>query len=123
MKYAREYSRNQILKYKLAFHEGWIKLHYSAHAFSRLKERLKGDIIVYPRVINVSSLNIYKGYSFDGKNLYKIIVRLEFKKSEWIYLVILPDKKLVKTLWFRGKKEWYKENDRGTMDTLPRDLE
>ena len=81
MKYAREYSRKQILKYNLAFREGWMKLHYSAHAFSRLKERLKGDIVIYPREINISTLNIYKGYSFDNKNLYKIIVRLEFKKS------------------------------------------
>lgn len=103
MRYAKEYKRSEILQNNFFFKSGWIDLVYSKHALSRLKERLRGDILVYPKHINISKLNIFKGYSYDERYLHKIIVRLEFKPDEWIFLVILPDKKIVKSLWFRKK--------------------
>ena len=119
MAYAAEFGRKTILERGMVFDEGWLKLHYSAHAFSRLKERLRGDIILYHKEVNISKLNIYKGYTYDGHYLYKILIRLEFKKNEWIYLVIIPSKKLVKTLWFTAKNERRYKN---TMGVLPEDL-
>jgi hypothetical protein len=103
MKYAREYGRSKILENSMQFKEGWIDLIYSKHALERLKERLKGDVELYPKHINISKLNISRGYSYDGKHLHKVVIRLEFKRTEWIYLVILPSKRLVKSLWFQDK--------------------
>jgi hypothetical protein len=120
MAYAAEFGRRTILKRGMKFDEGWLDLTYSGHAFKRLKERLKGDIVVYPKRVNISKLNIYKGYTYDGEYLYKIIIRLDYKTDEWIYLVIIPSKKLVKTLWFKKKNE---RRDNKTMGFLPTDLE
>lgn len=103
MKYAREYTRKRILSEGLQFKEGWTELVYTQHAMDRLKERLKGEIELFPKFINISKLNINKGYSYDGKYLHKVVIRLEFKPTEWIFLVVLPSKRLVKSLWFQEK--------------------
>ena len=103
MLYAKEYRRKEILENNMIFKEGWIDLVYSNHAMERLKERLRGDVELYPKQINISKLNIYKGYSYGDRYLHKITVRLEYKKDEWIFMVILPGKGLVKSVWFSKK--------------------
>lgn len=109
MRYAKEYGRARILKNDMQFKEGWINLIYSRHASDRLKERLKGNLELFPTLINISKLNINRGYSYDGKYLHKVVIRLEFKPTEWIYLVILPTKRIVKSVWFEPKGMKYKE--------------
>lgn len=74
-----------------------------------------------PKAINVSKLNINRGYSYDGIHLHKVIIRLEFKPTEWIYLVILPSKRIVKSLWFANKK--HEKRDGGTVGVLSTDME
>ena len=101
--YAKEYRRAEILKNKLYFKEGWVELIYTNHALERLRERLRGEVVLYPKKVNISKLNIYKGYSYDDKVLHKIVLRLEFKPTEWIYLVVLPKNRVVKSLWFSPK--------------------
>lgn len=120
-KYAKEYRRKEILDKNMKFKEGWTKLIYSTHALDRLKERLKGNIELMPNVINISKLNINRGYSYDGVHLHKVIIRLEFKPTEWIYLVILPKKRVVKSLWFSNKK--HERRDTETMGMVPTDME
>lgn len=105
MRYAKEWSRKKILEKGMVFPQGWMELIYTNHALDRLKERGKGSLVAGPRNINVSTLNIYKGYSYDDKNLHKVIVRLEFSSSEWIFLVILPHERVVKSLWFTKKDD------------------
>lgn len=124
MKYAKEVSRKQILKNNLSFKEGWMELVYSKHAIERLNERLRGSVQVYPKQVNISKLNINRGYTYDGKKLHKVIIRLEFKKDEWIFLVVIPNLRLVKSLWFTFKKYDRKTNRvRETMGILPSSLE
>jgi hypothetical protein len=120
-KYAKEYRRKEILEKGMKFKEGWIKLVYSHHALDRLKERLKGNIELMPNAINISKLNINKGYSYDGLHLHKVVIRLEFKPTEWIYLVILPSKRIVKSLWFSDKK--HEKRNTGTVGVLSTDME
>src|SRR5690349_14671795 len=103
MRYAKEYGRKKILEDKMFFKRGWLDIRYSQHAKERLKQRLRGSIILFPHKVNISDLNIYKGYSVDGKYLYKVIIRMEYKTADWMYLVILPDKGLVKSVWFEEK--------------------
>lgn len=104
MAFAAEYSRKQILESRMEFREGWMSLVYSQHAMRRLRERLRGNVEVYPQSINISKLNINRGYSFNGRYLHKVVIRLEFKRDEWIFLVILPKHRLVKSLWFQFKE-------------------
>jgi hypothetical protein len=123
--HAEEYRRKQILDNNMQFKQGWMDLIYSIHAMERLKQRLLGDLIVYPRKINISKLNIYKGYSYDGIYLHKVIVRLEFKPAEWIFLVISPNTRVVKSLWFANKKHVNQRRDSGYQKTgnrTPMDL-
>ena len=122
MKYAREYRRHEILRDSLQFKEGWVELIYSKHALDRLKERLKGDIELYPKQVNISKLNINRGYSYDGVYLHKVVIRLEFKKSEWIYLVILPKKRIVKSLWFEEKNYEFKARNRAAMEPFSKTM-
>lgn len=105
MAHAEEYTRRQILEYRMEFREGWMTLIYSQHAMQRLRERLRGDLEVYPKLINISKLNINKGYSYNGRYLHKVVIRLEFKRDEWIFLVILPKYRLVKSVWFQFKDD------------------
>lgn len=124
MKYAKEVSRKQILKNNIYFKEGWMELIYSKHAIERLNERLRGSIQVYPKQVNISKLNINRGYTYDGKKLHKVIIRLEFKRDEWIFLVIIPNKRLVKSLWFSFKKYDRKTNRiRETVGIFPNTME
>jgi len=126
MRYAKEWGRRKILENNLLFKEGWMELIYTRHAMDRLKERLKGEVLVYPKNINISKLNINKGYSYDKDYLHKVIIRLEYKPDEWIYLVILPDKRLVKSLWFEKKADGYYNKARvnsPTVGDVPKDME
>ena len=104
MKYAKEYGRKKILERGMQFKQGWMDVHYSLHAKERLKQRLKGSVALFPNKVNVTTLNINKGYSYDGNYLHKVIIRLEWKADEWMFLVILPTQKLVKSLWFEKKR-------------------
>lgn len=120
-KYAKEYRRKEILEKSMKFKEGWMKLIYSTHALDRLKERLNGNVELMPNAINISKLNINRGYSYDGIHLHKVIIRLEFKPTEWIYLVILPSKRIVKSLWFANKKHERRDNE--TVGVLSANME
>ena len=128
MRYAKEWGRRKILENNLQFKEGWMELIYTRHAMDRLRERLKGEVLIYPKNINISKLNINKGYSYDKEYLHKVIIRLEYKPDEWIYLVILPDKRLVKSLWFEKKAYGHHNTyqariDSPTVGDVPKDME
>lgn len=109
MKYAKQYGRNAILESDMKYRRGWVRLIYTDHALQRVQERMKGDKELYPRMLNISHLNINRGYSYDGKYMHKVVVRQEFNADEWIFLVVLPGKGLVKSVWFEQKSMTKKE--------------
>lgn len=121
--YAREVRRKEILERNMLFREGWLELSYSKHAMSRLKERLKGDLLVYPKKVNISKLNINKGYTYGDMYLHKVVVRLEYKRDEWIFLVILPGNGVVKSLWFQKKEYDKTRRTRKKMGVFPATVE
>jgi len=110
----KEYNREEIIKLGLRYRKDFFSVQYSQHAYNRLLERLKGSLIIYPKTIRLSEDNIVKGLSSDEKTLFKVVVKLEWKKGEDIYLVILPAMQLVKTVYFKRqnvKKNTIKEKE------------
>lgn len=84
-----------------------INLTYSRHSLCRKDDRHAGSLDVLPTVVRCSEKNIDSAYYIEGM-LKKIVVRLEYSKTKWLYLVIV-DGFFVKTLWWRDKT---KKNDR-----------
>ena len=79
-----------------------INLTYSRHSLSRLGERYTGSLDVVPKFVRCSEKNIDSAYYIEEK-LKKIVVRLDYSETKWLYLVIV-DGYFVKTLWWRDKK-------------------
>jgi hypothetical protein len=67
----------------------------------RIKERSNGSLLLYPKQVRITEQNLIKGLSSDGKYLFKVVIKLEFKKGMDIYLVILPSIQFCKTVYFK----------------------
>jgi len=93
--------RNDIVG-KMKYRGDLITLLYSQHAKKRLWER-SGELIVAPTILRVTDTNIYSG-EWNGKKLTEACVRIEYKKSQWMFLVIILSSGLVKSLWINDKK-------------------
>ena len=104
----REVLKEEIIANKYQYRTDFFELDYSKHALDRIKERMNGSLLVYPRSIRITEQNIVKGLlSEDGKYLFKVIIRLEFKRDLDIYLVIIPAIPLCKTVYFKKKLYGY----------------
>lgn len=96
------YRRKELLALNKMPTDRVINLTYSRHSLSRLRERYTGSLDVIPKVVRCSVENISLAYYIENK-LKKIVVRLNYSKTKWLYLVIV-DGFFVKTLWWRDKK-------------------
>jgi hypothetical protein len=118
----KEYNREEIIEQGLRYRKDFFAVDYSKHALDRIYERLNGNLILYPKYIRITTDNIVKGLSGDEKYLFKIVVKLEWKRGEDIYMVILPAVQLVKTVYFKRqkyvKKDTIKERDEEIKEDL-----
>jgi len=106
MQSPKKYTRQEILKKNIKFKSGFLKLTYSKHAEKRFNERIFGSLIVKPTIINVSEKNIFSGISYNDTELTDVVVRIEYKKSDWCFLAITKSG-FVKTVYFQKKSECY----------------
>ena len=85
----KEYTKQKIIDEHLQYRKDLFPVKYTKHAKDR----------------RITEQNIVKGLSSDGKYLFKVIIKLEWKKGEDIYLVILPNMGLIKSCWFKKQKK------------------
>lgn len=83
--------------------EGLIPLRLSKHAQRRIEERILGEFVIVPSICRITEGNICSGRSKDGKSLSSVKIRLDYKKDQWMYLVICPWTGVVKTLYINYK--------------------
>ena len=118
----KEYNREEIIEQGLRYRPDFFSVDYTKHALDRIYERLNGSLILYPKYIRITNENIVKGLSGDEKYLFKVVIKLEWKKGEDIYMVILPAVQLVKTVYFKrqkyAKKDTIKERDENVKEDL-----
>ena len=101
----KEYTKQKIIDEHLQYRKDLFPVKYTKHAKERMEERCRGNLIIFPEQIRITEQNIVKGLSSDGKYLFKVIIKLEWKKGEDIYLVILPNMGLIKSCWFKKQKK------------------
>ena len=108
MKKIREVRKDEIVEKKYQYRKDYFQLDYSKHALDRIRERTNGGLLLYPRNIRITEQNIVKGLIQEGRNyLFKVVIKLEFKKDTDIYLVIIPAIPLCQTVYFDKKKNDY----------------
>lgn len=95
------YRREELLTLNKMPTDRVINLTYSRHSLCRKEDRHVGTLDVLPTVVRCSEKNIDSAYYIEEK-LKKIVVRLDYSKTKWLYLVIV-DGFFVKTLWWRDK--------------------
>lgn len=100
----KQYDKSEIIQKGLIYRKDFFKIEYSRHALQRLQERLKGNLLLYPKTIRITENNIVKGLSSDDKFLFKVVIKMEWKPREDIYLVIYLPLCLVKTIYFKKQK-------------------
>ena len=96
-------SRKEILNGGYKWREGLITLKLSKHAQRRVEERILGELVIVPSICRITKENICSGRSKDGKSLTSVKIRLDYKKDQWMYLVICPWTGIVKTLYINYK--------------------
>lgn len=96
------YRRIQLLNNNMMPTDRIIKLVYSRHSLLRNNDRHTGSLDVLPTIVRYSKNNIYSAY-FINEKLKKVVVRLSYCNTKWLYLVIV-DGFFVKTLWWRDKR-------------------
>lgn len=99
----RELNRASLLEKGLMPRERWIDLKYGAHSSDRKEERRVGSFDVLPNRIKCGVDNIHSACLKEDNSIKKLIVRINYSKSKWLYLVI-ADGYFVKTVWWRDKK-------------------
>jgi len=98
----KEVWKEEIIKKGYIYRKDLFEVDYSKHAMDRIKQRLNGSLLIYPKQIRITEQNIVKGLlGKDGKYLFKVVIKLEFKRGTDIYLVILPSIQLCKTVYFK----------------------
>ena len=98
----KEVWKQEIIEKGYTYRKDLFELDYSRHAMLRIKERLNGSLLMYPKQIRITENNIVKGLlGKDGKYLFKRVIKLEFKKGLDIYLVVLPSIQFCKTVYFK----------------------
>ena len=95
-----EYPGEALLLMNMKWPQYYMDLTYSPHALKRIKERRQNRLLSYPDRIRITPDNLYKGYTTNGWWIHKVVVKMRFSNDEWIYLVIMLDKKVVKSVWF-----------------------
>jgi hypothetical protein len=86
-----------------------IRIWYGHHAKTRLEERCRGSLNLKPEYIKLNRNSVRKGY-LEGDKLVKFIARIDYSKSQFMYLAIVDSDRLegqyfVKSLWFRDKNQ------------------
>lgn len=103
-----EYNTQAIIELGIKIPEKWIKLKYTTHALERINQREKGSLICYPSQLNISRKNVISCECEVGtRKPKKIKYQVEFKKGEYMILVLLPQEKwTVVTVYFKkyGRK-------------------
>lgn len=97
----REYSKKEIVEEGIKYRTDLFKLVYSNHAKERGVERELGPLHILPTVVRITESNIISGVADESKKyLFKVKIKLKWKPGNNLYMVILPNKRLVKTLYF-----------------------
>lgn len=96
-------SRKEILNGGYKWREGLITLKLSKHAQRRVEERILGELVIVPSMCRITKENLCSGRSGDGKSLTSVKIRLNYKKDQWMFLVICPWTGVVKTLYINYK--------------------
>ncbi len=105
---------------KIKYRQGFISLLYSDHAKERLLERVDGELIVAPTVVQITDNNIYSGETYDNKKLTQACIRLDYKQDKWMFLVVVLGNGVVKSLWINDRKTG---KIRAKMGNVQKDME
>ena len=89
--------RRNIDKEKIK--EELVTLEYTRHAMDRIKERVKGSLLLYPRILRKSANNI----CFIDTTQMSWGYSIKFKDSTYMILV-LNNTNIVKTVYFKDAK-------------------
>lgn len=98
--------RDEILKGNYRYPKINLNLIPTTHALEMIKMRaLESDKI--PTNITITRKNIYSAKCKDGKNLYSMVIKINFDSKRSLFLCIAPFDGGLKTLWFKEKNKNY----------------
>ncbi len=102
------------LKYEYTFN-----LKYSTHALEAAKKDRYGEIKL-PQGISFPRRNIVEVESKDGVKVDKMVVRFPYALNNEldICMVIIPDKSLVKTVWFNKSTDKHPTLDKNKYEKV-----
>ena len=117
----RVYKR-ELKNKKISYRKGLIPLTYSDHAKERLKERVNGELIVAPTVLRVTDQNIFSGELYkNSTKLKEVCVKLDYKHDKWMFIVVVLNNGVVKTIWINDKKRKIREKVGSIQEDLERE--
>lgn len=83
---------------------GVMKLKYSSHAMQQSKSDRYG-VINLPESIDFDKAYIFEIEVDSSNKVIKAVCRVEYDDDKDLILVIIPDQKMVKTVWFNKKSD------------------
>ena len=84
-----------------------VTLDYTRHAMERIKERMRGSLLLYPTMLKKSASNI----AFVDTTQMSWGYNIKFKKDVTMVLV-LNNTNVVKTVYFKERKYGHTSNNR-----------
>lgn len=96
-------SRSQITGGQYVY-PSTLKLRFTDHFLNRFEER-REEFSVVPKRIIIGKHNIYSGEINSKSRIIRLVLRIEYTSSKWMFLCVDTRSGAVVTFWLRNKNE------------------
>jgi hypothetical protein len=95
---------------------GKMLLDYSPHALSAALDDRYGNILNLPKSLDTTNAQVIE-VEMDGPKTTKVVYRIPYNEEYDLVLVLIPDKRYVKTVWLNKNSDLH-----NTLDTSKYDV-
>lgn len=100
---------------------GQMLLDYSPHALSAALDDRYGNIVNLPKSIDTSKAQVIE-VEMNGSKTTKVVYRIPYNEEYDLVMVLLPDRRFVKTVWLNKNTDLHNTLDTSKYDT-PNDVQ
>lgn len=100
---------------------GQMLLDYSPHALNAALDDRYGNIVNLPKSIDTSKAQVIE-VEMNGSKTTKVVYRIPYNEEYDLVMVLLPDRRFVKTVWLNKNTDLHNTLDTSKYD-IPNDVQ